>query len=85
MLNYFKRKAPEQDGANHLKSLCLAEINWEEEIKYDPGLRKEIDSYHPNLREKVRRKYLENGPCNLARAISPLHRLKKLKTQEGLF
>ena len=24
---------------------------------------KEIDSYHPNLREKVRRKYLENGPC----------------------
>ena len=54
MERYFKRKAS-----------CLAEneINWDEEIKYDPGLRKEIDSYHPNLREKVRRKYLENGPC----------------------
>ena len=26
-------------------------------------LRKEIDSNHPNLREKVRKKYLENGPC----------------------
>jgi hypothetical protein len=63
MLNYFKRKAPEQDGANHSKSLRLSEINWEEEIKYDLDLRKEIDSYHPNLREKVRRKYLENGPC----------------------
>jgi len=54
MERYFKRKAS-----------CLAEdeINWDEEIQYDPGLRKEIDSYHPNLREKVRRKYLENGPC----------------------
>ena len=54
MERYFKRKAS-----------CAAEdeINWDEEIQYDPGLRKEIDSYHPNLREKVRRKYLENGPC----------------------
>jgi hypothetical protein len=38
------------------------DINWEEEIKYDPGLRKLIDDYHPNQRERVRRKYLENGP-----------------------
>ena len=54
MERYFKQKAsyPAED-----------EINWDEEIKYDPSLRKEIDSYHPNLREKVRRKYLENGPC----------------------
>ncbi|KAG2620807.1 hypothetical protein PVAP13_3NG200304 [Panicum virgatum] len=54
MERYFKRKAscPAED-----------EINWDEKIQYDPGLRKEIDSYHPNLREKVRRKYLENGPC----------------------
>ena len=48
MERYFKQKAscPAED-----------EINWDEEIKYDPSLRKEIDSYHPNLREKVRRKY----------------------------
>ena len=54
MERYFRRKAS-----------CQAqdEINWDEEIKYDSGLRKEIDSYHPNLRENVRRKYLENGPC----------------------
>ena len=57
MEKYFKRKAPELD------SRSLQDINWEEEIKYDPGLRKQIDSYHPNQREKVRRKYLENGPC----------------------
>ena len=54
MERYYKRKAscPAED-----------EINWDEQIQYDPSLRKEIDSYHPNLREKVRRKYLENGPC----------------------
>ena len=47
MGRYFKRKAS-----------CPAEneINWDEEIQYDPGLRKTIDSYHPNLREKVRKK-----------------------------
>jgi len=37
MERFLKRKAPD--------------INWEEEIKYDPGLRKEIDSYHPNPRD----------------------------------
>ncbi|PUZ66863.1 hypothetical protein GQ55_3G377900 [Panicum hallii var. hallii] len=47
MEKYFKWKAPEIDG---------------EEIKYDPGIRKQIDAYHPNHREKVRRKYLENRP-----------------------
>ena len=54
MERYYKRKAscPAED-----------EINWDEQIQYYPSLRKEIDSYHPNLREKVRRKYLENGPC----------------------
>ncbi|KAG2567472.1 hypothetical protein PVAP13_7NG358000 [Panicum virgatum] len=63
MERYFKRKTS-----------CLAEdeINWDEEIQYDPGLRKEIDSYHPNLREKVRRKYLENGPCQPRRINFPL-------------
>jgi len=32
-------------------------------IGMTPILRKEIDSNHPNLRENVRKKYLENGPC----------------------
>ena len=69
MERLFKRKASEN---NHFNSpMCLPEINFEEEIKYDPGLRKEIDAHHPNQREKVRRKYLENGPCQLRRCIFP--------------
>jgi len=54
MERFFKRKAPDSRPDD---------INWEEEIKYDLGLRKEINSYHFNLRERVRRKYLENGSC----------------------
>jgi hypothetical protein len=61
MKMFFKRKASEHDHVNN--SRCLPEINFEDDIKYDPGLRKEIDAYHPNQREKVRRKYIENGPC----------------------
>jgi hypothetical protein len=56
-------KAPEPDGGNNARNSQLDDINWKEEIKSDPGLRKQIDDYHPNLRERVRRKYLENGPC----------------------
>ena len=41
----------------------LEELNWKEEIQYDPGKRKLIEKYHPNLKEMVRRKYLVNGPC----------------------
>lgn len=63
MEKFLKRKAP--DSTNNARSSCpdLHEINWNEEIEYDPGLRKPIDAYHPNLRDRVRRKYLENGPC----------------------
>ena len=39
------------------------DINWDEEIQYDPGKRKPIEHYHPNLKDLVRRKYLLNGPC----------------------
>jgi hypothetical protein len=44
------------------RSRCLPEIKFEE-VKYDLGLRKKMDAYHPNQREKVRRKYLENWHC----------------------
>jgi hypothetical protein len=63
MEHFFKRKAPDQASTNSARNSCLDDINWAEEINYDPGLRKQIDYYHPNLRERVRRKYLENGPC----------------------
>jgi hypothetical protein len=43
MERFFKRKAPEPDSGNNNarnSCLCLDDINWEEKIKYDPGLRK---------------------------------------------
>jgi hypothetical protein len=63
MERFYKPKRKAQDMIDGNGTSCPEEINWDEEIKYDPGLRKEIDAYHPNHREKVRRKYLENGPC----------------------
>ncbi|XP_066384858.1 uncharacterized protein [Miscanthus floridulus] len=57
------RKAPKPDSGNNARNSRLDYINWEEEIKFDPGLRKQIDDYHPNVGERVRRKYLKNGPC----------------------
>ena len=44
-------------------SQALEEINWEEEIQSDPGKRRSIDEYPPNLRDVVRRKYLAKPLC----------------------
>lgn len=55
---FYKRKAPEPNS-NATGGSPEDDINWEEEIKYDPGLRKLIDEYHPNQRERVRRKYID--------------------------
>ncbi|KAL3839148.1 hypothetical protein ACJIZ3_023739 [Penstemon smallii] len=33
------------------------------DLPSDPGLRPHITTYHPNIRERVRRKYLLKGPC----------------------
>ena len=50
MERFYKRKS--SDSGTSARNLCgLDDINWEEEIKYDLGLRKEIDSYHSNHRE----------------------------------
>ncbi|CAN6557401.1 unnamed protein product [Malus baccata var. baccata] len=38
------------------------EIN-SETLQYDPGLRRPILSYHPNVRDQVQRAYLQNKPC----------------------
>jgi hypothetical protein len=39
MERFFKRKTPEPNNTNSDNNLCLNDINLEEEIKYDPGLR----------------------------------------------
>jgi hypothetical protein len=53
MERFYKRKTPDS-GTSARNSCGLDDINWEEEIKYDPGLRKEIDAYHPIQRERER-------------------------------
>ncbi|KAL6598999.1 hypothetical protein ACP70R_045863 [Stipagrostis hirtigluma subsp. patula] len=53
----------QQPIPNNVRNAAEEDINWEEEIQFDPGKRKETDDYHPNHKDKVRRKYLENGPC----------------------
>jgi hypothetical protein len=55
---FYKRKAPDI-GSDARNSCRPDDINLEEEIKYDPGLRKEIDSYHPNQREGEKEIYRE--------------------------
>ena len=81
MERFYKRKAP--DSVTSARNSCrLDDINWEEEIKYDPGLRKDIDAYHPNQREREGNIWRMDH-ANLARAIFPLHRLGKRIIQEG--
>jgi hypothetical protein len=55
----------EQNSSHDIGTSSQArnEVNWEEEIEFDPGKRRCIDEYPPNLRDMVRRKYLANGPC----------------------
>ncbi|EEE56618.1 hypothetical protein OsJ_06000 [Oryza sativa Japonica Group] len=52
------------------------DLNWKEEIKYDPGLRKPIDAYHPNLRDRIqsedaKKAYFTrlNGSISVARRL----------------
>jgi hypothetical protein len=48
MNRYYKRKEPEPSNVRKEGNQCPYDFNWEEEIKYDPGVRKLIDAYHPN-------------------------------------
>ncbi|XP_050156296.1 uncharacterized protein LOC126630229 [Malus sylvestris] len=74
MERYFKRKTqPEilepspkspKNNESSSKQTCVdsMEIN-SETLQYDPGLCTPILSYHPNVRDQVRRAYLQNKPC----------------------
>ncbi|BAH91600.1 Os02g0234000 [Oryza sativa Japonica Group] len=76
MENYLKRKVP--DSSNNARTSCpeVNDLNWKEEIKYDPGLRKPIDAYHPNLRDRIqsedaKKAYFTrlNGSISVARRL----------------
>ncbi|EEC72791.1 hypothetical protein OsI_06473 [Oryza sativa Indica Group] len=76
MENYLKRKVP--DSSNNARTSCpeVNDLNWKEEIKYDPRLRKPIDAYHPNLRDRIqsedaKKAYFTrlNGSISVARRL----------------
>ncbi|TVU25524.1 hypothetical protein EJB05_28023, partial [Eragrostis curvula] len=77
MLRFYKRKTPEPDDHD--------DINWEEEIKYDPGLRKLIDNYHPNQRERVRRRDNKDAGYEafVVKRWNGFHRKDRLNTHVG--
>ncbi|EEC78477.1 hypothetical protein OsI_18366 [Oryza sativa Indica Group] len=76
MEKYLKRKVP--DSSNNARTACpeVNDLNWKEEIKYDPGLRKPIDAYHPNLRDRIQSEAAKkayftrlNGSISVARRL----------------
>ncbi|TVU45078.1 hypothetical protein EJB05_04549, partial [Eragrostis curvula] len=76
MERFYKRKAPEPSQDD---------INWEDEIKYDPGLRKLINDYHPNQRERVRRRDKQDAghEAFVVKGWNGFHRKERLKSHVG--
>ncbi|CAN1273147.1 hypothetical protein LINPERPRIM_LOCUS14881 [Linum perenne] len=44
-------------------------------LKADPGLRKKISSFHPNVQDEVRRLYIQRDPCQPKCHSFPLEKL----------
>ena len=63
---FFKRKIeessiPTEKNDNSIKS---SKVDFDpKELETDPGLRIPILEYHPNIRDQVRRAYIDKGPC----------------------
>ena len=72
MERYFKKRTLEESNVQESQasinkqvsssSLPNVEINVDD-LQADPGLRKSIYAYDANDRERVRRSYLQKGPC----------------------
>ncbi|XP_057747944.1 uncharacterized protein LOC130967139 [Arachis stenosperma] len=65
MEKYFKRKLPLESEVTPLVSSNkkkFLEFNVESLVA-DPGQRPKISNYDPNVRDEVRRAYLQKGPC----------------------
>jgi len=65
MEKYFKRKSeitPPTETGDGTSKKTRTEINLED-LPADPGLRKRILTYDPNVRDQIRRAYLQKGPC----------------------
>ncbi|XP_042396640.1 zinc finger MYM-type protein 1-like [Zingiber officinale] len=61
MHRFFKRKTPEPEEQN-IGDVTVREVDFSQ-LPADPGLRIPICSYNANIRDQVRRIYLQKGPC----------------------
>ncbi|XP_042405026.1 zinc finger MYM-type protein 1-like [Zingiber officinale] len=61
MHRFFKRKTPEPEEQN-IGDVTVGEFDFSQ-LPADPGLRIPICSYNANIRDQVRRRYLQKGPC----------------------
>ena len=82
MKKYFKRKL-EFESSSSSKGIskdlkeCPLEINLDD-LLIDLGLRIRILDYHPNIRDQVRRGYLQNGPCQAKKHNFPSNKFGEL-------
>ena len=82
MGKYFKRKSEFESSSSSkgiskdLKEYSL-EINLDD-LHADPGLRIRILDYHPNIRDQVRRSYLQKGPCQAKKHNFPFKKFGEL-------
>uniref|UniRef100_A0A7N0R9D3 TTF-type domain-containing protein n=1 Tax=Kalanchoe fedtschenkoi TaxID=63787 RepID=A0A7N0R9D3_KALFE len=65
MYKYYKRKTPEPPTSTDvMNNSNIGEPQVDlENLPADPGLRRKISEYHPNIRDEVRRAYILKGPC----------------------
>uniref|UniRef100_A0A7N0RHX7 DUF4371 domain-containing protein n=1 Tax=Kalanchoe fedtschenkoi TaxID=63787 RepID=A0A7N0RHX7_KALFE len=69
MYKYYKRKTPKpHTSMNVMNSLTIDKTHVDlENLHADPGLRRKITQYHPNIRDEVRRAYILKGSCQLVK------------------
>ena len=79
---YFKRKSKFESSSSskgiskYLKE-CPLEINLDD-LPIEPWLRIRILDYHPNIRDQVRRTYLQKGPCQAKKHNFPSKKFGEL-------
>ena len=85
MKKYFKRKLMEPSSplkkSNNSNERSITEVKLED-LPADPGLRIRILDYNCNIRDEVRRAYLQKGPCQPRNHTFPL---KKFGSQSRRF
>ena len=78
MERYFKRKSESTLPCEENAKLSKSKIEFNSaDLPTDPGLRPPIMDYDPNIRDQVRRFYMQKGPCQPTKHEFPLKRFGK--------